>query len=246
MNFETTSILLESIKPFLTNVNISISTDNTDWLGKHYQSDFVTIDDVNRVAFEVLENEIIFFYFTEHTHFEDYSSELSEGQADYIHRAIDFLKELLTYPIRHIQYYKGKKLAKEKYFFLYQDGREDEFIGGTWYGLERFINPFGKRSSSSTVWQFDRSKGMFSTRQPKSIDPDAIEVVDINEECYIEIFCKNNTYTYEIMQLDYDDYYGMYYWRPAICTMSTGIYDTKDKAITYAMTDAKIALANHE
>ncbi len=118
---------------------------------------------------------------------------------------------------------------------MYHDGREDECIGNTWYGLSRFINPFGKKSMRSTTWQFDKSKGVFTTRQPKSADPNAIEVIDINEDCYIEIFKNHNVYIYDIMEIDFDDYFGMYYWVPAINTIPSGVYDTKEKAITYAM-----------
>lgn len=37
------------------------------------------------------------------------------------------------------------------------------------------------------------------------------------------------------MEMYYDDYLGMYYWAPAIQDTSVGLYDTKKKAIEYAM-----------
>ena len=64
MNFKTTSILLEELKPYLENCVIDISSDEENI------TDLVTIDDKNRVAFEVFENEIIVFFFTDHRHFE--------------------------------------------------------------------------------------------------------------------------------------------------------------------------------
>jgi len=36
------------------------------------------------------------------------------------------------------------------------------------------------------------------------------------------------------MEIDFDDYFGMYYWAPAINVLPTGMYDTKEKAIAAA------------
>ncbi|MBE7027149.1 MAG: hypothetical protein E7410_06295 [Ruminococcaceae bacterium] len=118
MNFEITSVLLEALKPYLENSVVDISPDNTDWRNRHYKSDLVTIDAKNHVGFEVFENEIIAFYFTDHYHFEDYTSKLQDGEENYIERAKHFLKELFEYRIRHVEYYKGKTLYSEKYIVL--------------------------------------------------------------------------------------------------------------------------------
>ena len=235
MNFETTSVLLEALKPYLKNSVVDISTDNVDWRNRNYKSDLVTIDKNNDVGFEVFENEIIAFYFTDHYHFEDYTSELEDEDENYIERAKHFLQELFEYKIRHIEYYKGKTLSSEKYFIIYNDGRKDECVGNTWYGLCNFINPFSKKTMRSTTWQFDKSKGVFTTRQPKSVDQTAIEVIEINDDCYIEIFKNHNVYTYNIMEMEFDDYLGMHYWVPAIDVIPSGLYDTKENAINSAM-----------
>jgi len=118
LNFEITSVLLEALKPYLENSVVDISPDNTDWRNRHYKSDLVTIDAKNHVGFEVFENEIIAFYFTDHYHFEDYTSKLQDGEENYIERAKHFLKELFEYRIRHVEYYKGKTLYSEKYIVL--------------------------------------------------------------------------------------------------------------------------------
>ena len=166
LNFEATSILLEVLKPYIENSVVDISTDNKDWRNRDYKSDLVTIDAENNIGFEVFDNEITAFYFTDHYHFEDYTFELQNGQDNYIERAKSFLKELFENKIQHIEYYKGKSLSSEKYFIMYQDGREDKCIGNTWFGLSKFINPFGRKSIHSTIWQFDKAKGVF-TAQPQ-------------------------------------------------------------------------------
>lgn len=229
-----TAELLEILKPYTENAFITVSAENKD-----YKSDLVTVDEKNQVGFEVFENEIIAYYFTGHYHFEDYTSELQEGQAPYPERAKEFLLELFQYKIRHDEFYKGKTLSSEKYYILYHHGRE-ECIGNTWFGFERFINPFGKKTCRSTIWQFDRSKGFFTARHPKNVDPNAIEVIDISDDCYIEIFRDQQTFAYEIMEMVFDDYSCMYYWAPAANTTPSGIYDTKENAIA----SAKDALKN--
>ena len=75
---------------------------------------------------------------------------------------------------------------------------------------------------------------MFTTRLPKCADPNAIETIDVSDDCYIEIFCNRNVYTYTIMELDFDDFFDMYYWSPAINTLPAGLYDTKEKAVLAA------------
>ena len=64
MNFEITNKLIDTIKPYMGNATLTISTDNKDWKGRDYKSDFVTLDKKNNVGFEVFDNEIILFYFT--------------------------------------------------------------------------------------------------------------------------------------------------------------------------------------
>lgn len=227
MDFEATLTLLKIIEPFIENSSVDVSSSG--------KSDLVIIDAKNHVGFEVFDNEIIVFYFTDHCHFEDYTSELHDGEDNYVERAKAFLLELLTYKIRHIEYFKGTSLSSEKYFIIYDDGREDACIGNTWFGLSRFINPFGRKSERSTTWLFDREKGRFTTRLPKVPAYNAIEVIDITKDCYIEIFNKANVFTYEIMEICFDDYYGLYYWVPASNIAPSGFYDTKDNAIKNAL-----------
>lgn len=234
MNYETTSILLEAIRPYLENATVEISTENKDWRGHSYESDLVSIDPVNHVGFEVFENEIIVSFFTDHCHFKNQISELQNGEENYIERAKSFLIELFEHKIQLMECWKGKKLSSEKYYLLCNDGSR-KGIGRTWFGLVRFINPFGKKFVRSTTWQFDKAKGIFTTRTPKMPDSDAVKVIDISEDCYIEIFHAYNVYTYKIMETEFDDFLGVYYWTYAANVCQTGMYDTEEKAISEAM-----------
>ena len=160
MYFEITNELINTLKQYTENATITLSTDNKDWKDRDYKSDFVTIDEKNNFCFEVFDNEIIVFYFTDHYHFEDYSSDLEDGDDNYIKRAKGFIVELLENKIKYIQIYKGKKLATEKYYIVYSDNTEER-IGGTWWGLERFLNPFAKKIKKTTLYKFNKSSGYF-------------------------------------------------------------------------------------
>lgn len=235
LNFEETSRIINAIKPYIDKDRITISTENKDWKNRDYKSDLVMLDDKNNVGFEVFENEIIVFYFTDHCHFEKYISELDDD--NYIKYATDFILELFQYKIVQQEYYRGKSLCSEKYYIIYNDERENICIGTIFYGLSRFINPFVKQRSKSTIWQYDKSKGCFTNNPPKKPSEDAIEVIDINEDCYIEILKNNKAYTYVVMEKDFDEFDGnyYYYWAPSTKALLSGFYDTKDKAIQSAM-----------
>lgn len=222
MNYHTTEELLETIKPYIENAKLSIQTETG--------ADVVFVDKKHDVGFQVFENEIIVFYFTDHCHFEDYSSELEEGDPNYVERAKEFLMKLFRYQIRHIEFYRGKIKSSEKYYFIYDDGRKDECIGTTWFGFA-----FGKKRSETMTSIFDREKGCFSNHCPKSPSPEAVHVVDVSDDCYIEIFKRHNAYIYEIMETDYNEYHGMYQWVPACNIIRSGFYDTKERAIENAM-----------
>lgn len=243
MLFETTTVLLNEIEPYVKNAVIDITSESKDCRNRSCKFDHVNLDAKNHVGFEVFDHEIVVFYFTGHYHFEEDSSKSPKGTDDYIEQAKSFLKDLFEYKIRHIEYYKGKTLYSEKYYLCDNDNKEKKCIGNTWFGLSKFIHPLGKKSVHTTTWQFDKRKGTFTTRQPKTAAPNAIEVIDISDDCYIEIFNNHNVYTYNIMELHFDDDFGMHYWAPAINLLPTGMYDTKDKA-TSAATEALKSRSN--
>lgn len=234
MYFQTTSELIEAIKPYIAEGSLTIHSETAETRGNHlYPVDRVMIDEAHRMGFSVSENEIIVFCFRDHTHFEDHTSEPREGGPDYVTRAKEFLSDLLQYRIRRVEVYKGKELAKEKCYFLYPDERGEESFGGTWYGLLRHLNPFAKKTVNSTVWQYEKDKGSFTTRSPKRPDPEAVEVIDVDEDCYIEIFHRHRAYTFVIWKIVYDEYSG-YCWTPFWDSFGS-FYDTKEKAAQYAL-----------
>lgn len=238
MNYEITKDLIEAITPYIVSDNITISDNDMNWKGEMYHSDLVMVDQKNHVGFEVFANEIIVFYFTDHCHFENYSCDCSDIENDYIKLAQKFLTELFTLPMRHVETYRGKKLISEKYYIIHSDGREESNTGVIYHSIIGLINPFVKKSIAITTWQYDKSKGMFTNSQPKIYDPKAIEVITVNDSCYIEIFEREGAFFFEIQKLYFDDYYGMYYWAP-IYDKTLSLFVTKEKAINAAKENLK-------
>lgn len=160
MNYQITKQLLDVVSSYFDLSKIKISTENNDFKGRPYKSDFVTLIEENDVYFEVFDNEIIVAYFNNHLHFEDYTSELEEGEPDFIQRAKEFLSQLFTLPILIVEKYKGKTLVSEKYYFLMPDGKR-ECIVCIWHGLVKIFNPFTKKTVLKTLWHYDIKKGHF-------------------------------------------------------------------------------------
>lgn len=161
MNYGTTQELLEIVKELAPNSSISISCVNKDFRGLEYQSDLVTIDETNHVGFEVFENEIIAFYFSEHHHFEDYSSSPDDDEPKYADRMKEFLKDLFTCTIRHEKKFRGNVLISERHIFVYPD-KTEECPAGVWvHGLLIRLVPFLRKRTECTSWKYDIQSGVF-------------------------------------------------------------------------------------
>lgn len=236
MNHKATEKILNAIRPFCDLNDILISTENKDWRGRNYKSDYVTIIKRHNIGFEVFDNEIIAFYFTDHCHFEDYSS-TTEDDADYVTRAIDFLTRLFTLPIRYVKVTRGKRVKREEYFFVMQNGQEESMSGPC---IRLFGgNPFLRKITTKVNWQYDKTAGDFINYTPKHIDPDAICYVTVSDNIYFEIYERNAVFTYVIMKKDYDDYNEMFYWI-AYDDGTKSMFDSKEKAIEAAKMQIKI------
>lgn len=236
MNHTITEKILDAIRPVCDLSRISISTENKEWKNGAYKSDRVTIIQHHNVGFEVFDNEIRAFFFSDHVHFENYSSP-SEDHKEYIARAIAFLKDLFTYPILHITTIKGGKTIKEEYFFVKENGQEESLAGPTMPLFKG--NPFAKKTITREIWQYDIAVGDYSKAAPISFDPTAIYSTVLGDNIYFEIFKKNGVFSYVIMIKTYDDYDGMYYWT-AYDNGTLSLFDTKEKAIEAAEQEIKL------
>ena len=160
MNYIVTEKILNSIRPVCDLNNINVLAENKDWGGRTYKSDYVTIIKSHNIGFEVFDNEVIAFYFTDHCHFEDYSSESDRG---YITRAINFLIRLFTLPVRQVKITKGEKVKREEYFFVLPDGQEESIAGPNIHLFGG--NPFAKKVVTEVTWQYDKVIGDFIVKK---------------------------------------------------------------------------------
>ena len=114
MIYKTTKEILESLSPFISENDVSVSNEEhekEDGSGKEI-GDKVIIDKENNVWFEVFENEIVLFYFTDHEHFDDYMAPPKDGEPNYIQRATDFLKRLFTLRLKKTETVKGRDMLR--------------------------------------------------------------------------------------------------------------------------------------
>ena len=161
MNYHITEDLLNVVYKLTPNSNVKITCTNKNRRGEEYQSDLVTIDEENNIGFEVFENEIIAYYFTEHHHFEDYSLSIDDGESNFVDRMKSFLNDLFTCTIRHEKQYKGSVLISEKYVFIREDKTEDCPAGIWIHGLLIRLIPFLRKRTEYKLWKFDLQKGTF-------------------------------------------------------------------------------------
>lgn len=230
MHTPAQEVLLDALRSCLGSEPRSTITENTDWRGQPYVSHTVILEQSHRVGFEVLEQEIIVFYFTDHVHFEDYTCPPEEGQPNYVDRAKAFLTDLFTLPLRHRATYRGGVLTREQYLLVRPDGSEDSPAGIICHRLLRGLNPFLRRRVDTVTWQYDKGKGCFSNHAPWHPDPEAVEWFAWGDGCYVEVFFRHGAYSYAVTELFYDDYYGTYFWAPAGNVLASGLYDSPETA----------------
>lgn len=161
MNYPITEDLLTIIKEFAPHSDIQMETTQTTLRGNVYKSDYILIDKKNNVGFEVFENGIIVYYFSEHCHFDDESFSLEEDAPDYMVRAKELLKKLLTCTIRCEKTYRGKTLTKEQYILVNED-KSEECPAGVWvHSILIRLVPFLKKHTDMQSWKYDVQTGVF-------------------------------------------------------------------------------------
>lgn len=162
MNFTATKTLTDTVGKYVSAEKLNIkSNGHKDYWGREYTADFVEIfsEEPNRLSFEVTENEIIVFFFTDHIHFEDYTFDLNDGEPDYIQRAAEFLDKLFTLPIALEYMSKGNRIIKSESFFI--SDNEKESCAGKTLSSAGIKNIFKKKRYRVEIKKFDRTLGKF-------------------------------------------------------------------------------------
>ena len=228
--FYTTQTILDALCPYCDINKADISTEQTDWKGRAYRSDYVTLVKEPYIGFEVFEDgAIIVSYFTDHCHFDNDCND-DKTDATYIQEAIEFLICLFTKPIQCQKTYKGDQLRWERYRFA---DDEENFSSVLCYYPGTWRHWFSKKHIKVVTWRYDKTYHHFTTYYSKDSSTCTIDVLDINETFYLEILEKNGIFSFCILHLEHDDYTDADVWTP---WEDTGIsfFDTKEKAIEAA------------
>ncbi len=157
-NYQETKEILNALSKYLDVSKLEISTKNSDWKGREYESDLVHVIKDSGITFEVFENEIIVYFLKDHIHF--YKMDDNED-VTYLARTIEFFEQLFTCKVVREEYYKGKALICNKHKLIYPDGKIVDDLGVTYYGFLHLINPFLKKKKVVTVWRFDKETATF-------------------------------------------------------------------------------------
>ena len=231
--YPETKQILDALHDIVELRHVNITTDNTDWRGIPYRSDYVTIEAEHKIGFEVFHNEIIVFYFGDHCHFEDYTSDLTEGMLPYPQRAIEFLRRFFTTPLQHLEKRKRNHSLRSEWFFLLSDGRK-ESLAGPWFG-KLFTNPFTRSWIELTNWYYNKFTGKFVETEEDIV---VVRIIEVRAALLLEIYRNNTVYTYSILQHIFDEEDLFWYWSP---TSSCGIhlFDTEENATKAALLEAK-------
>ena len=153
MHFNTTEQLLRKIEQYVSTDQIKIQ-ETTAYLGNAVE--LVTIMDEPRIGFEVAEDSVIFYFFSDHIHFDDYCTELEYGEPNYLSRAEEFVDNLFTLPIRRRYIRKGTKVVYDQSWFVHSDG-EEESIAGVMLCSPGFKNLFASKEEFMEIWQYDKN-----------------------------------------------------------------------------------------
>ena len=162
MNFATTERIINFTDKFIPKAQYIVQTeDHKNYFGQAYTADYVVINDPfpYHIAIEVVENEIIIFFFGDHIHFEDYTSELENGMPNYLDRAIEFLEKLFCYPIERRRTFKGDKVIRDESLLVESDNAMTS-IGVTYSGAG-LKNLFKKSTKTIERFAFDRETQSF-------------------------------------------------------------------------------------
>ena len=156
VNFIATEKIVEFTDKFIPKSQYVVQTDgHKDYLGRSYTADYVEIIKQSpcHIAFEVVENEIIIFYFGDHIHFEDYSSELEQGMPNYVDRAIEFLEMFFRYPIERRYTSKGNKVVRDESILIVSEKKQERIC--VTYSGAGLKNLFKKRVETVKRYAFD-------------------------------------------------------------------------------------------
>lgn len=227
-NHEATRHIIESMADLADNARLCVKTDNRDWQGNPSHSDYITIEQEHHIGVEVFGSETRVDYFDDHQHFgPNYSF---DDQADYLQETIDFLRNLLTGSLVKVETFRGRTRIRYEWFFRNTEGQLQSAAGPWLAPLLTFCNPFRKKETVTSTWQYHRETGRFI-----QVSDHTVSIHKLDWDLMVEIRRIGNGYTFYLEQyIDAEDEDVVYsYWSP-VSIPGTSIYDTEEKALAAA------------
>ncbi len=161
MRHSLTREIIKSIQKYLKDGTVSVGVRSTEWHDRNHESDKIVIDNDSSVGFEVFEDEIIVYFFSDHYHYEDYSYVLDEDDPTFSERATALIKGLLTSTVSLERTFKGSHLVSERYIFIDSDGKNASPIGAWKHHFFLRINPFVQKRIETKTWRYNKETGKF-------------------------------------------------------------------------------------
>lgn len=149
--FDATKRILSKISRYISVDSVCVE-QTTAYYGNAVE--LVTVSEEVNVGFEAAEESVIFYFFSDHVHFDDYTSELEEGDPDFLTRAEAFVDDLFTRPIHRRYTRKGTRVVYDQSWFVRENGTEESVAGVTLCG-PGWKNLFQPKERFDELWQFD-------------------------------------------------------------------------------------------
>ena len=225
LNHPSTQRILDSLSDLLRPDRLQISTENTDYRGKPSGSDYVTVDQKNGIGFEVFQEETRVDFFDDHRHFGSYYTEAD----DYVQETISFVRRLLSSTLVKAEDFKGRIRTRYEWFFLEDDGRRTPVAGPWLKPLLVFTNPFARKETTLTYWQFHKESGTFI-----QITADTVAVHSYDWDILIIIRQSGSAYTFALERRFFDEDETLdYFWTP-LHIAGVSFFDSPESALLAA------------
>ncbi|MBQ8683328.1 MAG: hypothetical protein IJ518_02280 [Clostridia bacterium] len=149
--FDTTKRILSKIGRYVSVDSVSVE-QTTDYCGNPVE--LITISKDVNVGFEAAEESVIFYFFSDHVHFDDFSVELEGDEPNFLARAESFVDDLFTLPIHRRYSRKGTRVVSDQSWFVQKSGKEESIAGVTLCG-PGWKNLFKPKERFDELWQFN-------------------------------------------------------------------------------------------
>lgn len=153
MSREKTLLFLDKIRDYIDIENVELKEET--FRGSKYIE--VQLTPNGEISFHVYDNEIIVFYFSAHSHFDNYWY----GDNRYIDEAVDFLIYLFNEPFKLVEFFKGENNIGVKQYVL-EDG-EEICVSEILYTRHSLKNIFKKRRCEIKIIKYDKEIKNFIT-----------------------------------------------------------------------------------